>query len=90
MINLETVNWRRDRATLEYIEKKAETLREPESMKPFQLGEAVTYCRSIYNPFAYEIMRRSGHLDKFREAWNEQQRNDIFNRSCRYHGFMLG
>lgn len=90
MIILEKVNWRKDRATQEYVEKKAKELKEPEKMKPFELGEAVTYCRSIYNPFAYEIMRRSNHLDKFYDAWNEQQRNEIFNRSCRYHGFMLG
>ena len=89
MLGLITVNWRNDRATQEFIDAHREMLQSPETMKPGDLGTAVTYCKTIHNPYAMEIMRRSGHLDRFKEAWLEKERYQIFDKACRYHGMII-
>lgn len=89
MIELSSVEWRNDGITREYVEEHREQLEQPEKMKPGKLGEACTYCKTIDNPYAYEIMRRSGHLDKFLSTFETKGRGEILRAACRYHGFML-
>lgn len=89
MIDLKTVNWRRDWITERYVEAHREELVSPETMDVHDLGAAVTYCTTIRNPYAVEIMRRSGHLEAYREAWTARDRARIFQKACRYHGMMI-
>ncbi len=89
MLNLDTVNWRKDRITERYVEDHKEDLQHPEEMTPGDLGTAVTYCLDFDNPFSLEIMRRSGHLEKFKMALNPKERRQIFDRACNYHGFKI-
>lgn len=88
-IDLASVDWRQDRITRDYVERNREKLSAPEQMSPRELGDAVTYCRSAWNPFSEELMRRSGHLEAFREATTDRERAEVLKSSCRYHGFML-
>lgn len=91
MLDLSFVNWRHDRITERYIEENRDLLADPGKMTPAELGCAVTYCRSIDcdNPYADEIMRRSGHLKAFREAYDDRERRKIFDKACRYHGMIV-
>lgn len=57
--------WRSDKATDDFREKYAEELSQPENMSNGRLCLAVTFCRKIMNPFAVELVRRAGVLDKF-------------------------
>lgn len=90
MIELAKVNWKEDGITRKFINDNQDLLKHPEKMDALMLGDAVTYCKTIYNPFAEEIMRRSGHLEKFRETHDEKTRSKIFQSACRYHGFSMG
>lgn len=88
-VDFSTVDWRQDRITRKYVEQNRERLSVPSKMIPRELGDAVTYCKSICNPYADELMRRSGHLDAFYEALTDKERADILRKSCNYHGFTL-
>lgn len=57
--------WRSDKTTDDFREKYAEELSQPEKMSNARLCIAVTFCRKIMNPFAIELVRRAGVLDKF-------------------------
>ena len=88
-LDLKSIEWKRDRITREFVEENRDMLMQPSQMEPRKLGEAVTYCQSAWNPFSYELMRRSGHLEEFRSARTEKEKSKILDKSCRYHGFML-
>lgn len=89
MLDLRKVNWRRDRITRAYVADHYDELCYPETMKASDLGTAVTYCEDFYNPFAEEIMRRSGHLEKFKAAVQIKEKRQIFDKACRYHGMVI-
>lgn len=88
-LDLSSIDWKRDRITKEYVEENRNMLMYPSKMDARKLGEAVTYCQSAWNPFSYELMRRSGHLSAFRKARGGKEKSAILDKSCRYHGFML-
>lgn len=88
-LDLSTIDWKMDRITREFVDEHREKLTDPTLMEPRELGEAITYCRIAWNPFADELMRRSGHLEEFRQARTDKERSKILDKSCRYHGFML-
>lgn len=89
MVDLSTIPWRMDRITKEYIEENREKLSDSTSMTPNELGDAITYCQTAWNPYAEELMSRSGHLEAFREAKTDKERSEILKKSCAYHGFLL-
>lgn len=89
MLNLEKVHWRRDRITRAFVADHFDELCHPETMTPSELGNAVTYCEDFDNPFAEEIMRRSGHLEKFKMALQIKEKRQIFDKACRYHGMII-
>lgn len=64
--------WRTDAATDEFREKYAAELSQPENMSNGRLCLAVTFCRKIMNPFAVELVRRAGVLDKFMALPNDR------------------
>ena len=88
-LDLTTIDWKKDRITQKYVDENRKKLSDPTQMEPRELGEAITYCRIAWNPYADELMRRSGHLDEFRQARTDKERSKILDKSCRYHGFML-
>ena len=79
-IDLSTINWKRDRITREYVDENREKLSDPTQMEPRELGEAITYCQIAWNPFADELMRRSGHLEEFRQARTDKERSKILDK----------
>lgn len=65
MINLERVNWREDSVTRSFIAEHEAELADPSSMTPDLLAGATTYCQDIANPYAEELARRVGMLEKY-------------------------
>lgn len=73
MIDYHTnVNWRQDRITQGFLERDY-PFAVPESMTPEQLAETVTYIRGNHNPYAEELCRRAGTLDRYKQADSEQE-----------------
>lgn len=89
MIDIIRINWKEDGITRRFVTDNRDVLRHPEKMGALMLGNACTYCRDIYNPFAEELMRRSGHLEKYRGIQDEKARVKIFQAACRYHGMIV-
>ena len=94
MIDLNNVNWRHDRITSNYVNKNADELIYPERMTANRLAETITYTLDtsetyLFNPYAVEMMKRSGHLDKYRMTPDNKERRNIFLRSCRFYGFEM-
>ena len=90
MIDLSTVNWINDSITRDYVKENAGILASPEDMDPGELGDAVTYCESIFNPYAEELMRRAGNLDAFCAATDIKEKNKILNNAAKSFGFRFG
>ncbi len=84
------INWKNDRITRRYIEEHPEMLGDLSNIRPIYLGDAATYCKDWNNPFIYEILRRSGHLDQWKAAKDNKTKAIILEKSCSYHGFRLG
>ena len=84
------INWRNDSITRKYVEEHPEMLGDLSEIKAHDLANAATYCKDWNNPFIREILRRSGHLDEWRSAPNDREKSKILEKSCKYHGFMLG
>lgn len=71
MINLEQVNWRKGAVTRRFIAKHEAELADPSSMTPDLLAGATTYCQDITNPYAEELTKRAGMLERYRHTSGE-------------------
>lgn len=89
MIDLNTVNWRKDRITERYVCEYTDILRKPRKMKPGELGDACTYCETNENPYAEELMRRAGNLEAFQSATTPSEKGKILRQAAKAFGFML-
>ena len=65
MLDLKKVNWRQDGFTRDYIGKHKAELTDPSSMSPDLLAETTTYCQDFTNPYAEELAKRAGLLEKY-------------------------
>lgn len=59
-IDIRTVCWRCDPITRRHVASHRLHLSRPDIMEPRDLADACTYCYSINNPYAAELIRRSG------------------------------
>jgi len=64
MLDLTQVNWRQDSITRRYIAEHETELTDPTSMTPDLLAGTTTYCQSLTNPYAEELARRGGLLER--------------------------
>ena len=83
------INWRKDSITKGYIKEHPELLGDISKISAYELGNAATYCESFHNPFVHELLKRSGHIEKWNKAGDDRERRKILDKSCRYHGFRL-
>lgn len=87
MICLREIDWIDDRITRNYVKTHADQLMNPRRMLPRELGDAVTYCKTIFNPYSEELMRRAGNLEAFYTAATLKEQNAILNRAAKSFGF---
>ena len=90
MIDLTTVDWRNDWITRRYVKENEAKLSNPRKMTPAELGDATTYCKTLYDPYAEELMRRAGNLEAFRCATTDSERMKILNNAAKSFGFRFG
>lgn len=83
---LSSVDWKRDGATENYKRENAAELQFPARMTEDSLAVACTYCNSIDNPYAEELVRRTGNLDAFRTATDVKDRMAILQKSAKSFG----
>lgn len=88
MLNLDQVNWREDTITRRFIAEHLVELADPSSMSPGMLADATTYCRDITNPYAEELARRAGMLDKYLHTFGEK-RFEVVKRAAKGFNILL-
>ena len=88
MINLEQVNWRKDAVTQRFIAEHKAELADPSSMTPDLLADATTYCQGDTNPYAEELARRAGMLEKYRHTSGEK-RSEVVCRAAKGFNILL-
>lgn len=84
-----SVDWKRDGATEHYKRENAAELLFPARMTEDSLAVACTYCNSVDNPYAEELVRRTGNLDAFRAAAEAEDRMKILQKSAKSFGIIL-
>ena len=72
MINLERVDWRDDTITRHVVAEHEAELADPSSMTPALLACTITYCKDIANPYALELARRAGMLERYLHAFGAE------------------
>jgi hypothetical protein len=88
-LELSSIDWKKDTITGNFRRDNAEELLFPDKMTPARLSEATTYCESIQNPFAEELMRRAGNLGAFTEATDKAEKGRILRNAAKAFGIML-
>lgn len=88
-VDIEKVDWLRDEATREYIRENAERLKDRSAMTPKELAEAVTYCETVDNPYAYELLDRAGSFEKFKRAESYEAACEVLRKAARGLGIIL-
>ena len=88
MLDLEQVNWRKDVFTQRFIAEHEAELADPPSMSPALLAGAITYCWDIGNPYAEELARRAGMLEKYL-CTSGAERADVVRRAAKGFNILL-
>lgn len=86
---LSSVNWKKDTVTANYKSDNAADLLFPGKMTALMLATATTFCSTIYNPYAEELMRRAGNLGSFQTANNEHERGSVLRNAAKAFGISL-
>ena len=83
------VCWRKDSITKRFVKDNEAMLNFPGNMNAKELANACTYCETIYNPYAEELMRRTELLEKFRKATDVKKQRRILDKACGCYGIRL-
>ena len=81
--------WKKDFVTRIYKKEQGDKLNAPSRMSITDLANACTYCSSWENPYAVEIMKRSGHISQYDNTRSKKDRRIIFDRSLRHYGIQM-
>lgn len=87
-IDLEQVNWRQDWITRRYIAEHETELTDLSTMSPYSLAGATTYCQDIDNPYAEELTKRAGLLEKYLRT-SGVERADVVRRAAKSFNIKL-
>ena len=88
MLNLDQIDWRQDNITCRYVAEHEAELAEPSAMSHYSLASAVTYCRSIDNPYAEELAGRAGLLEKYLRT-SGAEHTDVVRRAAKSFNILL-
>lgn len=87
-MDLTQVNWRQDGITRRYVADHETELATPSSMNPDQLAGATTYCQEITNPYAEELVKRAGLLEKYLRT-SGIERADVVRQAAKGFNILL-
>ena len=88
MLDLEQINWWQDDVTRRYIAAHESELTDPSSMTPNLLALTTTYCQNLTNPYAEELAKRAGLLEKYLRTFDEE-RADVVRRAAKGFNIVL-
>ena len=88
-MTIEDVKWKRDRITARWIENNREKLKSLRRMKPARLAEACTFCETIENPFALELVRRAKMEAAFLRSQTPADKRKVLDAAAGVFGIRL-
>ena len=88
MLDLEQIHWRRDSITRRYLAAHEAELTDPSSMSSDLLALTTTYCQNLTNPYAEELAKRAGLLEKYLYTADEE-RADIVRQAAKGFNIVL-
>lgn len=88
-IEIPNVEWKNDGITRRYVTENAGMLANPSKMEPSKLADATTYCATIRNPYAEELMKRAGNLEAFKATHDHTEQWKILQKAARAFGIVL-
>ena len=88
MLDLKQINWWQDSVTRSYIAAHEAELIDPSSMSPELLALTTTYCQNLTNPYAEELAKRAGLLEKYLHT-SDEERTDIIQRAAKGFNIVL-
>lgn len=86
---IEDVKWKHDSITARWIENNREELKSPCRMKPARLAEACTFCETIDNPFALELVRRAKMEAAFLQNQTPDDKRKVLDAAAGVFGIRL-
>lgn len=78
-----------DEATRRWLERHAGEYENPAAMTPAMLADACTYCRSVDNPFARELIMRAGNYREFVWATDDAEKGKVLRAAAKSFGITL-
>ena len=88
MLDLEQINWWQDSFTRNFIAVHEAELTDPSSMSPDLLELTSTYCQNLTNPYAEELAKRAGLLEKYLRT-SDEERADVVRRAAKGFNIVL-
>ena len=88
MLDLKKINWWQDSVTRSYVAAHEAELTDPSSMSPDLLALTTTYCQNLTNPYAEELARRAGLLEKYLRT-SDEERADVVRRAAKRFNIVL-
>lgn len=83
------VPWKNDSITRNFVIENEEKLRCPNKMSRKLLCEAITYCDSIDNIYAIELLNRARFLKKFKDLTDIYDKGKILRKAAKHFGIIL-
>lgn len=81
--------YRNDDVTRRWLVDHDGLLDDVKAMTPRHLAEACTYCRNMDNPFARELVTRSGNLREFLWATDDAAKAEVLRAAAKSFGSVL-
>lgn len=81
--------WKTDFVTRIYKREQGKKLNAPSKMSIIALADACTYCNNWDNPYARELIKRSGYMPQYNEVHRRKERLAIFDAACRHYGIKM-
>ena len=78
-----------DSITRRYAIQHIDMLVHPSWMLPRYLCDACTYCETIDNPFAEELTKRAGNVERFRNAKTPKEKRSALENAAKSFGYRI-
>lgn len=88
-MDIRNIQWKNDFVTRAFIREHGEDITDVETMTASDLATTLTYCKTVDNPYAKELVNRTGALSDFNCARSLEEKNNILRTECKKFGIQL-
>lgn len=89
-MDLIKVNWKNDRITRDYVAENYDMLQSPENMSSVRLCEAITYCKTVQNPYTEVLIEKAGFSAQRQNVKDLRTLGQLLDKAAKSLGIILG